>query len=78
MTIRIIGEARLELLAGVEYYESEQAGLGKRCWDEVDEHLAWTARNPEVAKLRVLALRGIRLQPVELMRGDKKAEQLPA
>lgn len=44
MTVRVLAEARLELLEAVEHFEREQAGLGRRSWDEVDEHLAWLAR----------------------------------
>lgn len=40
MTVRVLAEARLELLAAVEHYEREQQGLGRRLWDELDEHLA--------------------------------------
>ena len=30
MTVRVLTEARLELLAAVEHYEREQKGLGRR------------------------------------------------
>jgi len=62
MTVRVLAEARLELLAAVEHYEREQAGLGKRLWDEVDEHLAWIAQNPEVAKLRTGGYRRVNMR----------------
>mgnify|MGYP001178302068 CR=1 FL=1 len=62
MTIQVLAEARLELLAGIEYYEHAQAGLGKRLWDEVDEHLTWIARNPEVATLRPGGYRRVNLR----------------
>jgi plasmid stabilization system protein ParE len=62
MTVRVLTEARLELLDAVEYYEREQAGLGKRFWDEVDEHLPWIGQNPEVAVLRSGGYRRVNLR----------------
>jgi plasmid stabilization system protein ParE len=62
MTVRVLTEARLELLAAVEHYEREQKGLGRRLWDELAEHLAWIARNPEVAKLRAGGYRRVNLR----------------
>ncbi len=62
MIVRVLAEARLELLDAVEHYERDQVGLGKRLWDEVDEHLVWIVQNPEVAKLRAGGYRRVNLR----------------
>ena len=62
MTVRVLTEARLELLAAVEHYEREQKGLGRRLWYELEEHLAWITQHPEVAKLRAGGYRRVNLR----------------
>jgi len=62
MTVRVLAEARLELLDAVERYEREQKGLGRRLWDELEEHLAWITQHPEVAKLRAGGYRRVDLR----------------
>lgn len=48
MIIKFLSQAHSELIDAVAYYEGELSGLGQRLWDEVDEHIAWIARNHEV------------------------------
>ncbi len=62
MTVRVLAEARRELLDAVGYYEREQMGLGQRLWEEFDEHVAWIAKNPEVAMLRDGGYRRVNLR----------------
>lgn len=52
MIIKFLFQAHSELIDAVAYYEGELSGLGQRLWDEVDEHIAWIARNHEVPRLR--------------------------
>jgi hypothetical protein len=52
MIIKFLSQAHSELIDAVAYYEGELSGLGQRLWDEVDEHIAWIARNHEVPRLR--------------------------
>ena len=35
MIIRLVPEARIELRDAADYYEQQQAGLGRRLWQEV-------------------------------------------
>ena len=50
MTIRILPEARRELQDAADFYEQQQAGLGRRLWEEVDEHVLWINRNAAVPR----------------------------
>ena len=52
MTIHVVSEGRLELRDAVDYYEKLQPGLGRRLWQEVDEHVLWISLHPEVPRLR--------------------------
>jgi plasmid stabilization system protein ParE len=52
MRLVILPHASLELREAIEYYESEQAGLGERLWDEFDKHLSWIAENALTPRLR--------------------------
>jgi hypothetical protein len=36
--------------------------LGQRFWDEVDEHIAWIAQNPDVPRLRDGGYRRVNLK----------------
>ena len=62
MKVRFLAEARLELIDTVSYYEGEFEGLGERFWNEVDEHVEWIARNPEVPRLREGGYRRVNLK----------------
>jgi plasmid stabilization system protein ParE len=52
MILRFLPEARHELRDSADYYEQQQTGLGRRLWQEVDEHLAWILSHSEVPRLR--------------------------
>jgi hypothetical protein len=41
MIIRVVPEARRELQDAADLYEKQQSGLGRRLWQETDEHIAW-------------------------------------
>jgi plasmid stabilization system protein ParE len=62
MVIQFLSQANSELVDAASYYERELEGLGRRFWDEVDEHIAWIARNPEVARLRPGGYRRVNLK----------------
>jgi len=62
MNIKIIRPATAELIKAVEYYEDEQAGLGFRFWNEVDEHLRWIKSNATVPRLRSGLYRRVNLK----------------
>lgn len=53
MIIEFLPQARSELICAVAYYEGELSGLGQRFWDEVDEHIAWIARNHGMPRVRL-------------------------
>src|SRR2546430_16587258 len=52
MNLVLLPQASAELADAVEYYESEQAGLGERLWLEVDDYLRWIAANATLPRLR--------------------------
>ena len=52
MTIRVLAEAKRELQEAVAYYDGLQPELGRRLWQEIDEHILWVSLHPEVARLR--------------------------
>jgi hypothetical protein len=52
MVVEFLPQAKSELMDAVAYYEGELSGLGQRFWDEVDEHIAWIAENPDIPRLR--------------------------
>ncbi len=62
MKIKIIRPASNELIRAVEYYESEQAGLGLRFWNEVDEYIRWIKSNATVPRLRSNLYRRVNLK----------------
>jgi toxin ParE1/3/4 len=62
MIVEFLSQAKSELTDAVEYYEGELNGLGQRFWDEVDQHIAWIARNHEVPRLRPGGYRRINLK----------------
>ncbi len=62
MRVRLLTPVRLELKTAIEYYESEQSGLGKRLWNEIDQHLGWIQRNSEIPRLRSGTYRRVNLR----------------
>lgn len=62
MIINFLAQANSELIDAAAYYEGELNGLGRRFWDEVDEHIAWIARNHEVPRLRPNGYRRVNLK----------------
>lgn len=62
MIVEFLPQARSELLDAIAYYEGELDGLGRRFWNEIDEHIAWIAENPEVPQLRAGCYRRVNLR----------------
>jgi hypothetical protein len=62
MTIQFVSQARDELVDAVAYYESDLSGLGFRFWEEVDGHISWIEKNPEVPRLRPGGYRRVNLK----------------
>jgi hypothetical protein len=52
MNITILQQAFDELYDAVEYYEEQQAELGTKFKDEVDQHVKWITRNPYIPMIR--------------------------
>jgi toxin ParE1/3/4 len=75
MTVRVVPEARLELRDAADYYERQQAGLGRRLWQETDEHISWISLHAEVPRLRPGGYRRVNLRVFPhyicyILRGD--------
>lgn len=62
MIIRVVPEARLELQAAADYYEKQQPGLGRRLWQEVDEHILWISLHSDIPRFRSGGYRRINLR----------------
>ena len=62
MIVEFLSEAKSELTDAVAYYEGELSGLGLRFFDDVDQHIAWIARNHEVPQLRPSGYRRVNLK----------------
>jgi hypothetical protein len=62
MIVEFLPQAKSELLHAVEYYEGQLDGLGRRFWDEVDQHITWITENPEVPQARDGAYRRVNLR----------------
>jgi len=52
MKIRFLKEAQREFLAGIEYYDRQENGLGQRFETETDRAVLWLAKHPLVCPLR--------------------------
>ena len=52
MKLTILQQADEELYQAAKYYENQQAGLGYKFLDEVEQHVMWIKRNPTTARLR--------------------------
>lgn len=62
MKATILQQAYQELEDAVDYYEEEQDGLGLRMMEEVDHHVEWMLKNPEVSRLREGGYRRVNLK----------------
>jgi hypothetical protein len=62
MIVEFLPQAKSELMDAVAYYEGELSGLGQRFWNEMDEHIAWIAENPDVPRLRDGGYRRVNLK----------------
>ena len=62
MTVVVLGEAEREFAESVAYYESKEAGLGRRFRMEVIEAVGWIERNPDLPRLRAKGYRRRNLQ----------------
>ena len=62
MIVEFLPQAKSELMDAVAYYEGELSDLGQRFWDEVDQHIAWIAENPDVPRLRDGGYRRVNLK----------------
>ena len=58
----ILQQAFEELNDAIAYYEEQQAGLGLRLKDEVDQHINWILGNSNVPQLRRGGYRRINLK----------------
>jgi ParE toxin of type II toxin-antitoxin system, parDE len=62
MTVITLGEAEQKFAESVDYYESDEAGLGARFRDEVTEAVQRIENNPELPRLRPKGYRRVNLR----------------
>jgi len=62
MTVVILGEAEREFAESIAYYESKEAGLGRRFRTEVVEAVGWIGRNSDKPRVRPKGYRRLNLQ----------------
>jgi|ERR1035437_1949012 plasmid stabilization system protein ParE len=62
MTSVILQEAEEEFNESATYYESKEAGLGRRFRDEVAAVVDWIVQHPEVPRLRPRGYRRVNLR----------------
>lgn len=62
MKKKILQQALDELSDAIEYYEEQQAGLGLRLKDEVDQHVNWILDNSSVPRIREGGYRRVNLK----------------
>ena len=62
MRIIVLPQAADEFDDATDYYEQQQAGLGRRFRDEVDRHIRWVAEHDEVPRLRSGGYRRVNLK----------------
>jgi plasmid stabilization system protein ParE len=62
MSVITLGEAEQEFAESVDYYESDEAGLGARFRDEVAEAVQRIENNPELPRLRPKGYRRVNLR----------------
>ena len=58
----ILQQAFKELNDAIEYYEEQQAGLGLRLKEEIEEHVSWILNNPTVPRIRRGGYRRVNLK----------------
>ncbi len=58
----ILQQAFDELNDAIAYYEEQQAGLGLRLKDEVDQHVSWILNNSNVPRIRRGGYRRVNLK----------------
>ncbi len=58
----ILHQAFEELNAAIAYYEEQQAGLGLRLKDEVDQHVIWIVSNATMPRIRKGGYRRVNLK----------------
>ena len=58
----ILQQAFEELNAAIAYYEEQQAGLGLRLKDEVDQYVNWILSNAAIPRLRKGGYRRVNLK----------------
>lgn len=62
MRIVVLPEAADEFDDATNYYEEQQAGLGRRFRDEVDHHIRWISEHAELARMRPGGYRRVNLK----------------
>jgi len=62
MKIIILQQAFKELNDAIAYYEGQQAELGRRLKDEVDQHINWILENSTVPQIRKGGYRRVNLK----------------
>ncbi len=62
MIVQVVPEARLELRDAAEYYDKQQAGLGRLLWRDVDEHILWISLHSQVPRERPGLYRRVNLR----------------
>ena len=62
MNIIILQETFDEMYDAIEYYEEQQAGLGTKFKDEVDQHVKWITENPNFPMIREGGYRRVNLK----------------
>ena len=62
MKIILLNEAFNEFINAIGYYEDQQAGLGLKLKEEVDEHIKWISRNSTMPRLRKGIYRRVNLK----------------
>jgi len=62
MTIKVLDEAAKEFEDAVTYYDEKQPGLGHRLRDELDAHVRWIRKHPNLPRLRAGGYRRVNLR----------------
>jgi len=58
----ILQQAFEELNDAIAYYEEQQAGLGLRLKDEIEQYVSWISGNPTIPRLRRGGYRRVNLK----------------
>ena len=62
MRIVVLPEAADEFDDAADYFEQQQAGLGRRFRDEVDRHIRWIGEHSDIPRLRRGGYRRVNLK----------------